>query len=342
MKKLKKEKLTELWSLLAERTSLYLPVDEGGSVNFLPWEKGMEVDLDALNSTIPPKSIFFQQTEVYLQYTTEEDGLKFEEITPQGPAVLFGVRPCDLKGIQLLDNVFLQEPEDSLYKQRRLETTIVALTCTKPDSSCFCTLFDIDPGAAPGADLLATDLGEEFVFTAQSEKGESLLEAIATLLEDAEADSKAVEEVRRQAKAAVPTHGLDVEGLKEKLDSMFDDPIWGTFYRRCLGCGTCTYLCPTCHCFDIQDHTRGEEGLRFRCWDSCMFGEFTLMASGHNPRPTQKERVRNRFLHKLNYYPKNFESYACVGCGRCVRKCPVNLDMIEVIKALGGVTSGSC
>lgn len=342
MKKLAKEKLPELWSQLAAQGRLFLPVEEDGVVRFAPWREGAAVNLESLNSVVPPKHLFFPQTDPYFRFQVNR-GLKIVPIEEDDKEqVLFAVRPCDVRSFELLDKVFMDDPVDSLYNKRREKTTVVALGCKEPDQTCFCTAFGLEPGAAPGADLLLTDVGDGFVVEGQSKKGERLLDRIGGLMSEASPEDVNKANNQKSKAASSQKHGLSVEGICEALDGKFEDPVWEKFYHRCLGCGICTYLCPTCHCFDVQDFSRGFEGHRFRCWDSCMFGDFTLMASGENPRPTQKERVRNRFLHKLNYFPRNFGDYACVGCGRCVRKCPVNLDIMQVIKEIGGVASGSC
>jgi ferredoxin len=122
------------------------------------------------------------------------------------------------------------------------------------------------------------------------------------------------------------------EGVPEKLKTMFESEIWDEIARKCVNCGACTYLCPTCHCFDINQEVRGEDGVKYRCWDSCMFGDYTQMAGGHNPRPGKKERVRNRFMHKLCFFPERYNMLLCTGCGRCLENCPVQMDITSVIK----------
>ncbi len=130
---------------------------------------------------------------------------------------------------------------------------------------------------------------------------------------------------------------IETDGLKKKLDSVFDDPVWQQLTEKCISCGICTYLCPTCHCFDIQDEVRGRKGRRIRVWDSCSNPEYTLHGSGYNPRPGRKNRMRNRILHKYQYYPDNFGVIACVGCGRCASNCPVGLSIVEELSTLGGI-----
>jgi len=339
--KLAKDKLPQLWTLLAADSRLVLPVEADGVVNFTPWHEQAAVRLDVLNTVLSPKGLFFPPSETYMTFDRGEEGLKIREAEKDvEQQIVFGIRPCDVKAVELLDLVFNQEPADSLYRQRRNATTLVALGCNQPDPTCFCTAFQVEPGQAPAADVMLTDLGDAYLFVPQGEKGEALLEKINHLLQSASEDDKRRAGELQRAAAEAQDHGLTSQGLAECLDDKFDWDCWDELFHRCIGCGVCTFLCPTCHCFDMQDFSIGERGERFRCWDSCMFGEFTLHASGHNPRPTQKERVRQRFMHKLNYFPHNFGKYACVGCGRCVRKCPAGIDITQVMRAAGGVEGG--
>lgn len=337
MKKIAKTKLAELWQRLAAEAELYVPVASDGVTNFTCWQEEAEVDLVALNTLLPAKKFFFPQTETVLKYSFGDD-LVIEDSTDKAgeKLYLFGVRPCEVGSFSMLDRVFLGEPVDGAYRRRRENTTVIALGCSDPDETCFCGFFDIDLGKAPGADVLATDTGDELVLVAQSAKGEEMLSLLNGVLEEATAgDENKVKDAQERAKGKLAS-GPAAAGLMEKLDGMFEDPYWERLYQRCISCGTCTFICPTCHCFDLQEYAAGTQGERFRCWDTCMFADFTQMAGGHNPRPTQKERIRQRFMHKLNYFPHQHGEYACVGCGRCVRKCPVSLDILEVIKEVGG------
>ncbi len=341
MKKVAKTKLVEVWRKLSDGYKLYVPVDTDGIVNFSSWYEDAAVDLETLNTFMPPKKLFYPQTETVLKYEIGED-LKIEDFACQAgeSTILFGVRPCDVASMALMDRVYLDEPVDEAYRRRRENTTVIALGCKAADETCFCQAFNVDLGKAPGADILATDTGEEMVFIAQSDKGEDLLSLLNGLLDEATSgDENKVKDAQDQAKSSYENEA-SVQGVMEKLDTMFEDPYWDSLFRRCIACGTCTFICPTCHCFDIQEYPTGNRGERIRCWDACMFSDFTQMAGGHNPRPTQKERVRQRFMHKLNYFPHQHGEYACVGCGRCVRKCPVNLDILEVIKEIGGGAGG--
>jgi sulfhydrogenase subunit beta (sulfur reductase) len=341
MKKIAKVKLEELWGRLAAEQDLFLPVQMDSVVNFALWKEGARVNLEAVNSLLPPKDLLFPQSEKIFSYRRRDGELTFEEAAAGGPQVVFGIRPCDVRSIELLDPVFLKEPVDTFYKNRREQTTLVSIGCLKPDTTCFCTAFGIQPLDARGADMMLYDMGTAYLVSSRTEKGEKLEEEMGDLLEEAAGAELEGLKQQEEAAASAQEHGVNLEGVSEKLNDMFDHCLWDQFYRRCLGCGTCTYLCPTCHCFDIQDDGSLERGLRFRCWDSCMYEDYTLMGHGHNPRPGRRERVRNRFMHKLNYFPKEHDGlYHCVGCGRCVAKCPVNLDIMQVIKEVSKVAGG--
>ncbi|MFO7951614.1 MAG: 4Fe-4S dicluster domain-containing protein [Bacillota bacterium] len=326
-----KDKLPALWERLAGEGKLYVPVEEGPVVMFKPWEEGIKVDLEQVNTAVPPKDLFLPREETFMQYYCDSYKIKIDAVETIEDMVLFGIHPCDLKAVEMLDKVFIEgDPPDELYRERREKTTVVALACSEPDPYCFCNLFSIDPQEAPGADVVAGFSDDSLIMESQTGKGENLLKLAADLLEDGTNLERKKEEVK------TTDFGLDLKGLGKDLKDRFDDPVWDELYQACLGCGTCTYVCPTCYCFDVEDFGHEYKGVRFRCWDSCMYGHFTIMAGGHNPRPSQKERVRQRFLHKLQYYPEAYGETACVGCGRCLRNCPVNLDIVQAIKALGG------
>lgn len=341
MKKIAKSELSKMLSMLSAEAKLYVPVASDGVVNFAPWQDDVEVDLTTINVFVPPKKFFFPQTETVLRYELSDE-LEIEDFACKAgdKTILFGVRPCDVSSFAMMDKVYLGDPVDIAYRQRRENTTVIAMGCKSPDETCFCTSFDLEPGKAPGADVLATDTGEEIVLSAQTTKGEELLTQLNGLIQEATSgDENKVKDAQEQAKEGYVT-SVNVQGIMEKLDGKFEDFYWDRLHKRCIACGTCTFVCPTCHCFDMQEYSTGSRGERIRCWDSCMYSDFTLMGHGHNPRPTQKERVRQRFMHKLNYFPHQHGDYACVGCGRCVRKCPVNLDILEVIQEIGGAAGG--
>ena len=180
-------------------------------------------------------------------------------------------------------------------------------------------------------DVLLTDIGDTYLVEVPTEKGKKLVKNAKSLLKPATTDDqKKKDKVEKKTKEKI-VRFQKTDSIVEKLDTIFESSLWKEIAERCLGCGTCTYLCPTCHCFDMQDEHTLSDGARVRVWDACMTAEYTLQASGYNPRPMRSNRMRNRIMHKYNYYPKNFDVIACVGCGRCIDNCPVNIDIIDII-----------
>lgn len=335
MYKIAKEHLSELFQKIAESQELYLPVKNAGQTNFSAWTEDAEVDLDTLKTVKSPKDAFFPQSENL--YTVKQEGKKLRvepEALKSQNFVVFGMKACDLKGVEVLDRVFLSEPIDTFYAARRDHGTIVALACHEPEESCFCKVFDID-AASPAADVATWMIEGELYWKALTEKGETLTASVGELLADAEEEKVEEEkEAIHEIVEKLPYMNLSLEGWGgDVLTEKFDSPLWEELYKPCLACGTCTFVCPTCQCYDIKDYTTSNGVSRYRCWDSCMYSDFTMMAHGNN-RTSQMQRFRQRFMHKLVYYPANNDGmFSCVGCGRCVEKCPAALNIVKVIKA---------
>jgi heterodisulfide reductase subunit C len=239
--------------------------------------------------------------------------------------------------LEVLDRVFLVDPKDSYYSSRREHGVVVTMACTRPTETCFCQTFGID-ASAPKGDIECYKTDSEMYFNAVTEKGKVLLEKLDALTEDC--DSSAVNKQKEEIKAVMnklPLKDLKADAFgKDKTEEFFDRPEWKTLSESCLGCGTCTFVCPTCQCYDIKDFNTGHGVKRFRCWDSCMYSDFTKMSAGQ-PRVSQVERFRQRFMHKLVYFPTNNDGmFSCVGCGRCVSKCPISMNIVKVMKTLKG------
>ena len=333
MKKLSMNALNTLFAKIAETQKLYLPIEKAGQVDFFEWNENEKVRLDVLKTVKSAKDVFFPQVENLLKFRMEGKHIEISEAPKnEEDFVIFGVRGCDAKSFEVLDRVFLVDPRDEFYAARRAHGTVVTLACAQPEESCFCTNFGVNP-AKPAGDVTAWIADGDMYFEANTEKGDRLIAGLADAdTEKVEAQQKEIAEIIRKLPFAnLNLAGFDGEHLMEK----FNDPKWDALSKACLGCGTCTFVCPTCQCYDIRDFDNGKTVTRYRCWDSCMYSDFTLMAAV-NSRQTQMQRFRQRFMHKLVYFPSNNDGmYSFVGCGRCVNKCPQNLNIVKVIKALG-------
>ena len=335
------EKIDSLFAKIAEKQPLYLPVEnKTGKSDFQKWQEGTKLS-SALKTVRSAKDFFFPKTEHMVSY--ELNGKEVKVTDPRKEIedfVIFGVRPCDAVGFTIIDNVYLNmNPVDSYYKNRREHGTVITLACNDPEKSCFCSTYQIDASLSKDKNGSTGDVScwlsdGKYFFKANSEKGKALIENVKSLL--SEADEKSVEKTQKEIQEKVeklPFAHLDLSKFKGKdMLQIFNSKIWSKIAEPCIGCGTCTYVCPTCMCFDVRDFDTGKGVRQIRCWDSCMYNDFTQMAAA-NPRLTQKERSRQRFMHKLMYYPMAHEGlFGCVGCGRCIESCPVNMNIVKVIK----------
>lgn len=332
-----------LLAAMAKKAKLYVPTDGADEKSklagayYAEWKDGAAVS-GRLNTTRSPKDFFFPQTENLMTFQMTGKKLEiFDARREHEDFILFGVRACDVRSFTVLDNVFLSDPVDTYYQNRRQHGTIVSMACTKPAETCFCRTFGID-AADPEGDVVCWEDGENLYLTAKTEKGAELLAAVADVTEDC--DDHAADGVKALANERLDK--LPLADLKSdafgggKTDKFFNDPAWSELSEACLGCGTCTFVCPTCQCYDIKDFNTGRGVIRFRCWDSCMYSDFTMMAHGTN-RPNHMQRFRQRFMHKLVYYPENNNGlFSCVGCGRCLSRCPISMNIVKVMKKLGG------
>jgi sulfhydrogenase subunit beta (sulfur reductase) len=335
-----KEEWAKALEGLREAYRVFIPVKEGDFFNFRTLEEGVRANFDFQNTRLSAKGVIYPQSERMFEYSLDgndpEAHILKESPKDYGPRVVVGIRPCDAQAFEIV-KVNFDNPEyrDSWWVRHRESTTLVGLGCNEPCSTCFCTSVGGGPFSEKGLDVMLYDLGETFLARGLTEKGEALL---AKTSEGKAADGDVLKEAETLARGAEEKLPATVpnDGLGDKvINDLFDAPFWEDVAFACLNCGTCTYLCPTCWCFDIQDEVGGKEGDRMRNWDSCMFPLFTLHGSGHNPRDRKVQRVRQRFMHKLKYYVDKYRNgVQCSGCGRCVRYCPVNIDIREVFRLM--------
>ncbi len=335
MKKIAISRLNELFSAISNDRMLYIPADDGKQqAKFTPWHEGLTLT-DKLNTVRSAKDLFFPQVENLVNFKTSGKTIEIVENRAQPqPFVIFGVRACDCRSFDILDRVFLSDPVDTFYQARREQGVVITLACARPAETCFCGAFGID-AADPKGDVTCWMDAENLYWRPNTQKGEELTAGLPMLTDCSDEAVTAQQEETRKILDRLPLNGLDLTGFDgENMMRLFNSPQWASLSESCLGCGTCTFVCPTCQCYDVQDFDNGREVRRFRCWDSCMYSDFTMMAHGTN-RPTQKERFRQRFMHKLVYFPNNNDGiFGCVGCGRCLQKCPIHMNIVKVAKTL--------
>lgn len=322
---IKIEAIDDIVRKLREKRTVIAPRIWGDVLVYGEIEKGQEWIYKGLPIR-PLKEWFFPATEHLFYF---RNGSIREPDLEDKPFVVWGARMCDASSLMMLDRVFTSVYPDPYYIHRRELATVVLLRCEQPLWGCFCKELAINE---EGADILLTPVEGGFTVEVVSPKGEELLKEFSDYLDNGEAKDEEAREVVEKFENAFSTL-YDKGEIHNFLLQAWEHPIWAEFARRCLGCGICTFLCPTCHCFDIEDENITlQVGTRYRCWDTCQFALFTLQTSGHNPRPTKRERVRQRFMHKLSYCPERYQETFCTGCGRCVRLCPVNIDIRDVLK----------
>ena len=299
------------------------PTDRDGRSELNPVSSRAEVAKDYVQTSLSAKEVVFPKVERLLSYTMAPGQVDLVDAIPHAvPTVVFGIRPCEAAGFKALDAVFNWDYRDSFFNARLEAMTVIGMSCTRKDDACFCTSVGGGPGATLGSDILLTPMGDGFLAEVLSDKGKAIVALSPQLFQPVAAPDKATLVVD------VP-QTFDRPALTAKLPGMFDSELWAEQSLRCVGCGACAFVCPTCVCFDIQEEADKKSGQRLRSWDSCGYHMFTLHASGHNPRETQGQRWRQRIYHKFSYYPERYDTLGCVGCGKCTRACPVDMNIQE-------------
>jgi len=325
---------------LKDTYNIFVPVKDGDFYSFKSLDNGKRPDFGYQNTRLSPKSLVYPQSERMFEYSLDENdsdaNLLKESTKDYSPQAIVGIRPCDAHAFQIVKlNFDNSEYRDPWWIQRFESTILVGLGCNDPYPSCFCTSVGSGPFSEKGLDVLLYDMGSVYLAKAITENGEEFLKNAEGGRQADDSDLKDAGNLAISVSDKL-TSSVLTDRLKEKaVNSLFEAPFWDDIAFACLNCGTCTYLCPTCWCFDIQDEVIGKQGDRIRNWDSCMFPLFTLHGSGHNPRDKKVQRVRQRFMHKLKYYLDKYDNgVQCSGCGRCVRYCPVNIDIRQVCETM--------
>lgn len=321
-----RQALAEWLDGLAEEASLIAPRTVDGIVLYRPVTGSDEITFDYTRPKMSPKDVIFPATERILSIEKHGDDVSLSEPMLEKEQVVFGLRPCDAHGVAVFDGMFLEkEPVDWNYARRREVTTLIGLTCPQMWEGCFCTSMGGAPDDASHVDVLLTEVEGGYAVKAVTENGEALI---------ADLDLREME-----GEPPRPTEYQEVVAVlpSESWPAHFGDRYWELLAERCISCRLCAYVCPTCRCFDVRDevaqrHTGFAKYDRLRCWDSCTGANYRLAAGGHNPRALKGQRLRNRFFCKFHYVREDYNVTGCVGCGRCIEVCPVNIDIVEMLQ----------
>ena len=310
-------------------SQLYAPIPNGDKTDFKRIKSVDEISMEHIQTTQSAKSVAFPRTEKLFSFTRQEGDVTLQDYDPSTipDTVVFGLHPCDAAGFKPLSAIFNWDTPDLPFNERMKRTTLISVSCAKSDEYCFCTSVNGGPGNTAGSDILLTKAKGGYLVETITDKGKTLIEKYKDLFRDGS-------DVNKEDYLPKVSVRFDLNELQGKISGMFENEIWKKQSERCLGCGACAFVCPTCACFDIQEDTKGSSGNRLRCWDACGFSLFTVHTSGHNPREVQSQRWRQRLLHKFAYMPERLSVTGCTGCGRCSRACPVDMNICEHLESI--------
>jgi len=333
MKKVAKQDIYKILDQWRKDFTVFTPSTKDGAAQMAVWDGQDRSFLEHhRNTVIPPKAGIFLNMEKLFGFRKDAEGYKLEVPAAENEKrLIFGLRPCDAKALAIIDLVFKDAYEDNYYLNRRKNTILVGLGCTNPYDSCFCTSLGFGgPTDASDCDLMLTDTGADYIIEEVTDRGKELLAKTEGLSEANQSDEASAQKAGEAAVKKV-TRKIDVETIKRNFPASFENKeLWEKLAAKCVSCGICTFLCPTCYCFDINDDASKGSGARYRNWDSCSFPLYTKMPV-ENPREEKWRRVRQKVHHKYTFYPELFNIIACTGCGRCIRLCPVNWDITQTL-----------
>jgi len=328
--------LQKFYEEIIGKFETYAPVEQFGKFDYKKVTKLAECDPDSpIGTTMSVKPLFFPKTSKIMKFLEDSTGTTVSETDEDSPQlrVILGVKHCDARGLQVLDKVYNWDYIDTDYQEKRVNTVIISTRRDKAATHCFCTSLDYDVENSDAHDVrIVYGLDGKIYIQPITEKGEKFIKE-ASSQEPAAGSPQSIEEIKKHYKSFEASfhQKMNYKEVNAKLQKLFDSPEFETVSSNCVGCNTCAFVCPTCHCFKISDEKIKNTGVRYKSYDSCNNGYFTLMAGGHNPRPVKYRRWRQRALHKFVYYKERFGENLCVGCGRCAISCPVNISIFDLV-----------
>jgi sulfhydrogenase subunit beta (sulfur reductase) len=332
------------------RYQLAGPVKEKAFHTFRRLKNGELPDMAYKSTRLSPKSILFPQSEIMFTFdlgeTAKNPGVLAEVESNNFPCAVIGIRPYDAKAFQIMKlNFDAGEYQDPYWLNAFEQSTFIGLAVNEPESVDFSMSCGTGPFDESGLDVLLADCKDHYLAKVLTEKGHAWMKAAGFTTVAPETALQTWERMREAAESAITSKVSFDRIRKMPVADLYQAPFWEDAAFGCIHCGACTFACPTCGCFDIQDEKYGHQGIRMRNWDSCMSPLFTRHASGHDPRPTGLSRTRQRFMHKLKYFlDKHDQGIMCVGCGRCVVQCPANIDIREICDRMNRheIAKGEC
>jgi sulfhydrogenase subunit beta (sulfur reductase) len=314
--------------------TLWAPVERGhGTYSLAPIDDVAKARPEALRTIVPFKKLLLKPR---FSMVEQRDGLPM--VKPEddsSPKVFYGAHSCDVHALKILDMLYLTNFPDPYYRRNRAALTVVGYGCM-PDDKCFCRSMGT-ASVDDGFDLFLTPLNERFLVTVPSARGDEIVSAHSDLFQPAtRADTMEFLERGKRREQSFRLE-MDVTDLPYILELKRNDPVWTELGKKCLCCGSCSMVCPTCSCFNVADEiTPGQGCARMRSWDACLYPEYALCAGGHNFRADRADRVRNRYYHKQESFVREFGMPSCVGCGRCIENCPTGINVVEVFQHVRG------
>jgi sulfhydrogenase subunit beta (sulfur reductase) len=332
-----KSGLNKFYETIIGKNETYAPVEKFGKYDYKKVTAISECDPDSpIVKTMSAKPLFFPKSAKVMKYTATSAGTEVSEVEEDplsGKRVILGVKHCDARSLQVLDHVYKWDYIDTDYQKRRENTIIISTRCDKAGTHCFCTSLDYDVENSDAHDVrIVNGLDGKIYIQAVTEKGENLLMESNIEHRTSNIEESSVE-LKKHYEAFASSFRLKMNyrEINEKMQGQFDSPAFEEAARNCVSCNTCAFICPTCHCFKVNDEKIKDTGVRYKSYDSCNNVYFTLMAGGHNPRNVKYRRWRQRSMHKFVYYKERFGVNLCVGCGKCTISCPVNISIFEVV-----------
>jgi sulfhydrogenase subunit beta (sulfur reductase) len=336
--KLPKENLAEFIDYLSSFGQIHTPVKRGEkSFVFAPVTELAEIELNCNRTILPLKKYFFKPIDTMFNFYAEK-GYELPVEEPENKYIIFGVHPCDIHSLKILDLVFSGKYVDSYYFARRNRAIIVGLDCI-PDEFCFCRSTGTD-FVDSGFDLFLSDIDDSYLVRVGTSIGDDMITAADSLFREVEKEDREKYKTKSiQRRESFQTE-IQLQDFPEIMDLEYQSHLWQEVGQECLSCGTCSMVCPTCYCYAVFDELNldANSGQRKRRWDSCLFKDYALVAGGHNFRAERSSRVKNRFFHKQRGFVTQYGRPSCVGCGRCKAYCPAGIDIVEIVNKLRSQT----